>query len=117
MVAFLGGDQLQRRMFDATTIHDLGVLLELLASGAVETRVLGYEQIVGAALVDPLQKGDDAADMPALGGPNPVVVAAPQPPPVFGESGRHAVYPGLRADPPAGRGLDDRLAVLVHSHE
>ncbi len=117
VIALLGRDQLQRRMLDAMPVHDLRAGLKLLAASAVQTLVLGLEQVLGVVLLDALQQSGDAADVTRLGGANPVVVAAPQPLPVSREHLRHPVHPCLRRHLRARGGLDHGLAVLVHPHQ
>src|SRR5688572_8348864 len=55
--------------------------------------------------------------MTRLGGSDPVIVAAPEPGPELRETCGHPVHPLLGSNAGAGRGLQDRLAVLVHTHE
>src|SRR5438105_15881715 len=104
-------------VLDAMSVRDLRWRLELLATSAVEPLVLRHEQVVGAALLDALEQGDHAADVPGLGRANPVVVAALESPPVVGERRGHPVYPRLRRHAATGGGLDHRLTVLVHPHQ
>ena len=117
VVALFGGDELQRRMLDAMPVRDLRRLLELLASGAIQSLIVGDVQVVGTLLSNALQQRDDAAHVPRLGRADPVVVTALEPAPVVGERPRHAVDPVARRDVGARRRLNDRLAVLVHPHE
>src|SRR5437867_5236145 len=117
VIALFGVNELERGVLDAMPVHDLRRLLELFTPGAVQPLVVGHVQVVGTPLLNALEQRDDAAHVARLRRPDPVVVAALEPPPVAGERLRHAVDPLTRRDVGTRRGLNDRLAVLVHSHE
>ena len=117
VVPLFGRDQRQGRVLDAVAVHDLRALLELLAPGAVQTFVVGHEEVVGAALLDALEQRDHALHVPRFRRPDPVVVAAPEVGPILGEQPGHPVHPGARRHPRPLGGLDHRLAVLVHAHQ
>jgi hypothetical protein len=104
-------------VLDAAPIHDLALLLELLTAGAVEPLVFGDVQIVGVQPPDPLEQLGYGTKVARLSGADPVVVATAQSAPELGEARRHAVDPLLRLHARPGRGLQDGLAVFVHSHE
>src|SRR4051812_18484697 len=103
-------------MLDAVSVDDLTLLLELLATGAVESLVLRDVEIVGIKLLDPAQQLGDRASMARLGGADPIVVAALQPPPELLEAASHPIHPLLRPHLGASGSLQDGLAVLVHPH-
>jgi hypothetical protein len=104
-------------MLDAAPVDNLALLLEFLASGAVEPLVLRDVQIVRMKPLYPLQQLRHRAKVARFRGPNPVIVAAVEPSPKVGKAGCHAVNPVLRRDTGLGGSLQDRLAVLVHAHD
>ncbi len=104
-------------MLDAMTVRDLRRLFELLAARAIQSLIVGDVQIAGTLLLNALQQRDDAAHVAWLCGPDPVVVAALEPPPVSGERLRHPVHPRPRRDVGARGCVEHGLAVLVHPHE
>src|SRR5206468_1447640 len=59
VIALFRGNQLERRMLDAVSVHDLGRLLELLAPGAIQPLIVRDVQIVGTLLLNALQQCDD----------------------------------------------------------
>src|SRR5207302_6395346 len=52
-------DQLERGMLHAMAVHDLRPGLEFLAPGAVQPLVLGFEQVLGTALPDALERSEE----------------------------------------------------------
>ena len=105
------------RMLDAAPVHDLRLLLELLAADAVESLVLADVDIVGVVLPDQLDEAGDRPLVPLLGGADPVVVGAEEPGPGPREALGDGGHPRLGRHPRLLGRLRDLLAVLVHPHE
>src|SRR5215207_9077284 len=110
-------NQFQSRMLDTAAIDDLAVLLELLATSAVQPLVFGHIQIGGVALLYAAQQLRNGAEVAWLRRPDPVIVAALEPGPEVGETGSHRVDPLLWLHSCFPSRLEHRLAVLVHAHK
>src|SRR5690606_22779860 len=115
-VAFPGELELARGMFRAAAVDHLAVLLELLASHAVEPLVLALEQVFRVASTDLLDQRGLRPGMLRLGGAHAVVVTATESPPRGLEALRDGRGPLGRVDTRGLGRLEHLLAVLVHAH-